>query len=240
MKLYLLLFAFGSAALVTGAPPDPKSAAPVKLNGLDMQRESLNKQRDSLRQQIGVKAEETNSDFEFLTPMTPLPDNDCPALESGDVESLIAAAAKRESLKPELVRAVMRQESGFKPCAVSVKGAQGLMQLMPATADQFHVSDPFDPEQNVKAGAAFLKQLLKKYNGDLRLALVAYNAGATRADQLEPSQYPLETQGYLAKIFAELGNPEAPPTEAPPLPSEAPALPSETSAQPSEASTPQN
>jgi soluble lytic murein transglycosylase-like protein len=102
----------------------------------------------------------------------------------------------------------MRQESGFKPCAVSIKGAQGLMQLMPATAAQFHVTDPFDPEQNVQAGALFLKQLLKKYNGDLRLALVAYNAGSTRADQLDPSQYPAETQGYLANIFADLGNPE--------------------------------
>ena len=155
--------------------------------------------------------------------MTPLPDNDCPALESGDVEALIAASAKKESLKPELVRAVMRQESNFKPCAVSVKGAQGLMQLMPATATQFHVTDPFDPDQNVTAGAAFLKQLLKKYNGDLRLALVAYNAGATRADQLDPSQYPPETQGYLANIFAELGNPETPPSEVSAQASETPA-----------------
>ncbi len=232
MKLYFLLLAFGSTALLgTAAPPDLKSAAQVKPSALEMQRESLNKQRESLRQQLGVKAEETNSDFEFLTPMTPLPDNDCLALESGEVEPLIAAAAKKESLTPELIRAVMRQESGFKPCAVSVKGAQGLMQLMPATANQFHVSDPFDPEQNVKAGTAFLKQLLKKYNGDLRLALVAYNAGATRADQLDPSQYPLETQGYLANIFAELGNPETPAAETPASPAaEAPAPTGETPA----------
>ncbi len=92
------------------------------------------------------------------------------------------------------------------------------MQLMPATATQLQVSDPFDPEQNVQAGAAFLKQLLKKYSGDLRLALVAYNAGATRADQLKPSQYPLETQGYLANIFAELGSPESPQSEPAPAP----------------------
>lgn len=224
MKPDLLLLALASAALLAAAaPPDPKSAVPAKLSAFDMQRESLNKQRESLRQQIGVKVEETNSDFEFLTPMTPLPDNDCPALESGDVEALIAASAKKESLKPELVRAVMRQESNFKPCAVSVKGAQGLMQLMPATATQFHVTDPFDPDQNVQAGAAFLKQLLKKYNGDLRLALVAYNAGAARADQLDPSQYPPETQGYLANIFAELGNPETPPSEVSAQASEAPA-----------------
>jgi soluble lytic murein transglycosylase-like protein len=105
-----------------------------------------------------------------------------------------------------LIRAVMRQESGFKPCAVSAKGAQGLMQLMPETAQLLRVGDVFDPAQNVQAGASFLKRLLKKYNGDLRLALVAYNAGAMRADQSDPARYPLETQGYLANIFAELEN----------------------------------
>jgi hypothetical protein len=99
----------------------------------------------------------------------------------------------------------MKQESGFKPCAVSVRGAQGLMQLMPATAGLLHVENPFDPEQNVQAGAAFLKQLLGRYKGDLRLALVAYNAGPLRADQPANAPYPLETQNYLASIFAQLG-----------------------------------
>ncbi|MDQ2840781.1 MAG: lytic transglycosylase domain-containing protein [Acidobacteriota bacterium] len=218
MKLSLILIVVGSAALAGAAPPETKSAAAAKLSALDLQRESLKQQRESLRQQIGVKVEASDSDYEFLTPMTPLPDTECPALEKANVESLIATAAKKQALSPELVRAVMRQESGFKPCAVSVKGAQGLMQLMPETAAQLHVTDPFDPEQNVQAGAAFLKQLLKKYNGDLRLALVAYNAGATRADQLDPAQYPLETQGYLANIFAELDNPATPPAEIAPAP----------------------
>jgi soluble lytic murein transglycosylase-like protein len=118
---------------------------------------------------------------------------------------LIGNAAKKTSLQPEILHAVMKQESGFKPCAVSVRGAQGLMQLMPATAEQFHVADPFDPEQNVQAGAAFLKQLLGKYSGDLRLALIAYNAGAARADQGTDQSIPAETQSYLAHIFADLG-----------------------------------
>ena len=169
---------------------DPKSSASAKPTALDLQRESIRQQRQSLRQQLGIKVDATISDFEFLTPITPLAVSDCPALDPEQVDSLIAGAAKRQSLSPQLIRAVMRQESAFKPCAVSIKGAQGLMQLMPATAAQLHVSDPFDPDQNVQAGAAFLKQLLKKYNGDLRLALVAYNAGAGRADQLDPSQFP--------------------------------------------------
>ena len=122
---------------------------------------------------------------------------------------MIAAAAKKQSLDPALLRAVMKQESGFKPCAVSVRGAQGLMQLMPATAGLLHVEDPFDPEQNVQAGAAFLKQLLGRYKGDLRLALVAYNAGTLRADQPANAPYPLETQNYLASIFAQLGMSQA-------------------------------
>ncbi len=201
MNHKLLALALGTATLIWSAPPVKQ------LSALDLQRESIRQQRQALRQQLGIKADATISDFEFLTPLPPLAVSDCPSLDADEVESLIAAAAKKQELAPQLVRAVMRQESGFKPCAVSVKGAQGLMQLMPATAAQLHVVDPFDPEQNVQAGAAFLKRLLKKYNGDLRLALVAYNAGATRADQLDPSQYPAETQGYLANIFAELGDP---------------------------------
>ena len=196
---------------LTAPAPVKKTEAATALSSLQLQRESLKKQRDSLRQQAGVKVESSDSDFEFLLPMTPLAPAaqlDCPALESDQVEALIADAAKKHSLEPNLVRAVMRQESGFKPCAVSYKGAEGLMQLMPATAEQMHVTDPFDPTQNVQAGAAFLKQLLTRYSGDLRLALAAYNAGANRADQQDSSHFPLETQSYLANIFAELGIPE--------------------------------
>jgi soluble lytic murein transglycosylase-like protein len=208
VKRRLFTFTLGLATLLGSAWADPKGSVPAKPTALDLQRESIRQQRQSLRQQLGIKVEATISDFEFLTPITPLAVSNCPALDPEEVDSLIADAAKKQSLSPQLIRAVMRQESAFKPCAVSIKGAQGLMQLMPATAAQLHVSDPFDPEQNVQAGAMFLKQLLKKYNGDLRLALVAYNAGSSRADQLDPSQYPAETQGYLANIFAALGVPE--------------------------------
>ena len=214
MRLLLCLLAifstFLSTALGAAAPSDTPAAfnAP-KLSGLDLQRESLKAQNDSLRHQLGVHPEISGINFELFAPSVALTESDCPALPSSEVESLIASAAKKHALSIPLLRAVMRQESGFKPCAVSIKGAEGLMQLMPATAAQLHVADPFDPEQNVQAGAAFLQQLLKRYNGDLRLALVAYNAGAGRADGLDPSQYPLETQGYLANIFAELDGPDA-------------------------------
>ncbi len=212
MKHWVAVFLVWRALPLIATTPDAK-APTAQPTALDMQRESIRKQRDSLRQQLGIKVEATTSDFEFLTPPAPLIESDCIPLESSIVEPLITEAAKKQSLSPQLVRAVIRQESGFKPCAVSSKGAEGLMQLMPATAAQLHVVDPFDPAQNVDAGTAFLKQMLNKYNGDLRLALVAYNAGTGRADQLDPSQYPAETQDYVARILADLGNPETKPGE---------------------------
>lgn len=183
-----------------------------QLKGIELQRQSLEKQRSAVRQQVRLQDDGGSTDsFILLAALPPLAQADCPVLDAEEIDNLIASAAKKYSLPARLIRAVMRQESAFHPCAVSVKGAQGLMQLMPATAYQLHVSDPFDPVQNVQAGAAFLKRLLDRYHGDLRLALVAYNAGAGRADQLTPAEYPVETQGYLANIFAEL---ETPDTEA--------------------------
>lgn len=180
---------------------------------LQKQRESLQKQRDSLALQPANKSAVWN---DFVVPIPPFVQADCPRLPADEVEQLIASAAQKQSLQPALLRAVMRQESGFRPCAVSIKGAQGLMQLMPATAGQFHVSDPFDRKQNLEAGAALLKQLLDRYKGDLRLALVAYNAGANRADDSGNQPYPAETQRYIANIFAELGiGPPERPMQAP-------------------------
>ncbi|HEY7210609.1 MAG TPA: lytic transglycosylase domain-containing protein [Bryobacteraceae bacterium] len=176
-----------------------------QLKGIELQRQSLEKQRNAVRQQIKLQDDGGSTESFILLPaLPPLAQADCPSLNFDEIEALIASAAKKYSLPARLIRAVMRQESGFYPCAVSIKGAQGLMQLMPATAYQLRVADPFDPVQNVEAGTAFLKRLLDRYRGDLRLALVAYNAGATRADQLTPAEYPIETQGYLANIFAEL------------------------------------
>jgi len=188
-----------------GAQTPADGPAAVMQVSLQKQHDSLNKQFDSLRQQLGKNADLPDTNISFLAPLPPLAIVNCPPLAADDIANLIGAAAKKNSLQPEILHAVMKQESGFKPCAVSVKGAQGLMQLMPATAGQFHVADPFDPEQNVEAGAAFLKQLLGKYNGDLRLALIAYNAGSSRADQGTSQAIPQETQNYLAHIFGDLG-----------------------------------
>lgn len=110
-------------------------------------------------------------------------------------------AAKQEDVDKDTLRAVMQQESAFRPCSVSPKGAMGLMQLMPATASQFGVSDPFDNERNVEAGATFLKQLLVRYGGDLTLALGAYNAGPAKVDASGGVPDIPETQNYIKQIL---------------------------------------
>jgi hypothetical protein len=182
---------------------------------MQQQLTSLDKQRQSIRQQLGEPVDSAGIPMaDFIDPSPALLQAPCPALDHNDVNVLIAEAARKRDLSPELLRAVMKQESAFKPCAVSMRGAQGLMQLMPATARQFHVADPFDPSQNVQAGAAFLKQLLTRYKGDLRLALAAYNAGPLRADQQSDRPFPIETQNYLANIFADLGIGQAVPGDA--------------------------
>jgi len=208
-QLAFMPLLFAKAGYGASSDESPLTPAAALKASVQKQRESLAKQRQSLQEQLGQKQSgQKDAPLEpisFITPFPPLPETDCAPLPSSEIDSLIASAAKKQSLQPELLHAVMKQESGFKACAVSVKGAQGLMQLMPATADRFHVADPFDPSQNVEAGAAFLKQMLNKYKGDLRLALVAYNAGPKRADDANTDSYPEETQNYIASIFADLG-----------------------------------
>ncbi len=117
-----------------------------------------------------------------------------------DVDSAIEQAAARHNVDPNLVRAVVKVESNFNPNAVSHKGAMGLMQLMPSTARQLKVQDPFNPEQNVDAGVRHLKQLLESYGGDIKLTLAAYNAGAGAVARSSGVPHYAETQNYVRRI----------------------------------------
>lgn len=117
----------------------------------------------------------------------------------GDVDTLIDRAARKFGVSADLVRAVVRAESAFNPDAVSQKGAMGLMQLMPATARDLGVKDPFDPEQNIMAGTRYLRSLLDRYGGETDLALAAYNWGMGNLER-STGRWPRETMNYVAKI----------------------------------------
>ena len=116
-------------------------------------------------------------------------------------DDLIIAHARMNGLRADLVRAVVQVESAFNARARSPKGALGLMQLMPATIRQFGVKNPFSPEENVRAGAAYLRTLLDRYQNNEVLALAAYNAGPGAVDKHGQSVPPYrETQNYVAQI----------------------------------------
>ncbi len=125
-------------------------------------------------------------------------------MEKTEVDKLVQAAARKQGIEPELLKSVMRQESAFKPCAVSTAGAMGLMQIMPETADTLGLDDPFDPEKNTEAGAQFLKMMLDRYQGNVAMALGAYNAGPGKVDKAGGVPPISETMQYVSNILRSL------------------------------------
>jgi hypothetical protein len=120
-----------------------------------------------------------------------------------DLNQVVTAASGRYQLDPDLVNSVIKAESGFNVRAVSPKGAQGLMQLMPQTASQLGVPNAFDPQANVEGGARYLRELLERYNFDLIKALAAYNAGPRRVEQYGGVPPYYETRAYVARIVRD-------------------------------------
>lgn len=127
---------------------------------------------------------------------------------SRTIEEMVRDAAQRYALPRSLVRAVARAESALDPKAVSPRGAQGVMQLMPGTAKDLGVRDAFDPEENIDAGARLLRQLLEKYQGRVAEALAAYNAGAGAVAKHNGVPPYRETRGYIRKVVKEFESAE--------------------------------
>ena len=130
---------------------------------------------------------------------------DIPVSGDCDLDWIIFRAGEREGVDPRFIHAVIKQESKYKPDATSPVGARGLMQLMPATAKRFDCNDPKDEACNVEAGTKYLAWLLKRFDGDVKLALAGYNAGEGSVDKYQGvPPYP-ETQNYVNKIVANYG-----------------------------------
>jgi hypothetical protein len=190
--------------------PKPLGQQPDQATVQSKMADSLAKQRLSVLKQVtGVMGKAPTPATSFFTVPwveTPVPFNTppCEPLPAAELDKLVEQNSQQEGVKPELIRGVIAQESGARPCAVSWKGAQGLMQLMPATSEQFGVRDPFDPHQNVEAGTKLLKQLLTKYKDDVSLALAAYNAGEARVDRDGGVPQIQETQNYVTEIQSKL------------------------------------
>jgi hypothetical protein len=138
------------------------------------------------------------------TQVETIPD-DIPLSGDCDLDWIIFRAGEKAGVDPRFIHAVIKQESKYDPKAVSPVGAQGLMQMMPGTAKRFGLKDPFDATANVEAGTKYLKWLLKRFDGDVSLALAGYNAGEGSVDKYKGVPPYSETQNYVKKIVATYG-----------------------------------
>jgi soluble lytic murein transglycosylase-like protein len=116
-------------------------------------------------------------------------------------DHLITGASKKQEVSFALLKALIKTESNFNPKAVSRAGAIGLMQIMPANLKDLNIQDPFDPQENIMGGARYLKRLIKRFNGELPLALAAYNAGPTVVERYQGIPPIKETQGFVDKVL---------------------------------------
>ena len=133
-----------------------------------------------------------------------------PHEKSAPYEGSISAHSERLGVAADLVRAVIQVESAFNPVAVSNKGAMGLMQLMPETARELGVANPFNPDQNIRGGVTYLKQLLDRYDNKVELALAAYNAGVGNVEKYDGVPPFKETRAYVNKITKGVSAPPVP------------------------------
>jgi hypothetical protein len=164
----------------------------MEIHRRDIQE--VNKTQDKAPAQV-------RRETEFATLLKTLTEKKAPTTNER-IKNAVANASQKYNLDPNLVYAVIKQESGFKPCAESHCGAEGLMQLMPGTARELGVTDSFDIDQNVDGGCKYLRQMLDRFGGNVRLALAAYNAGPGAVEKYDGIPPYEETRNYVTSILA--------------------------------------
>lgn len=197
----VILISAAAGASAQERPLSPPKHPPVPITGEDQERartEELNRKnaedRTALQRAAQIKVPAILAGHH---------------ISSGNaaIDALVAEAAAQNGLDPCLILSIMRAESAFNRTAVSVKGASGLMQLMPETAARFGVKNIFDPRENVLGGSRYMRWLLDRFSGDVRLALAGYNAGEGSVEfygyRIPPF---LETQNYVRTIYARYSN----------------------------------
>jgi soluble lytic murein transglycosylase-like protein len=199
-----------AAALASFAAPPARADYAVLRSGARLHITGYEKSGDTIKLNFdGGSAQIPATDLMAVEPeeqfqAVPAP----PAAPGADLSEpyadLIHASATKNGVDEKLVRQVIAQESNFNPRAVSRKNAQGLMQLLPETAARYSVANIFDPAENIEAGVHYLKDLLARYSGDVKLALAAYNAGPDMVDRYAGIPPFPETQKYVSRITANL------------------------------------
>jgi soluble lytic murein transglycosylase-like protein len=211
--LICLSFSFSSEGQNQPAPllaPQPESPAKQQQNAIARQLKAIAFQQESVERQrarfpsLVIAAPRFTQSNDTSEPVQPASAFGCAPIPPMLLQSVVHNAATTYDIAPDLIHAVIRQESGGYPCAVSGKGAMGLMQLMPATALELGATEPFDVDQNVAAGTRLLAELMQRYKGDLNRVLGAYNAGPGAVDRAGgPPPFP-ETINYIHSILRHL------------------------------------
>lgn len=151
---------------------------------------------------FGKKTERVMKEKKVVEKDKQAPERRTMSAGANDYGHYVTKAASKYEIEPELIHAVIKTESNGNCRAVSKKGAKGLMQLMPSTASDMNVSNPFNPEENIDGGTRYLRYLLEKFNGDMTLALAAYNSGPGTVERYGNVPPISETQQYVKKVFS--------------------------------------